>query len=175
MAWDDTLVERLRYYIYDLDSTAYVWTELQLEKFLAIAAINVFTELEDWETSIGGPYTVYTNLSGSGMITPDPVSNGPAALGNMIVAKAGCIIAGAELKKLGVSAGWKVVDDRSTIDGTQAIKAGADTVKRYCEEYTSIVDDFKRGNRAAGQSILSPYASANYASFMYPFRTIAGR
>lgn len=168
MAWDDVLVERLRFYIYDLDATDYTWTDLQLEKFLAIAAINVFNELTDWTTEIGGPYTVSTNLSGPNMITPDPVSVGPAALGNMIVAKAGCLIAGAELKKLGASAGWKVVDDRSTIDGTNAIKAGADTVKRYCDNYNDIMDDFKRGNRAAGQSVLSPYMPADGSPFIFP-------
>jgi hypothetical protein len=157
MAWNTILVERLRYVIYDLDATAYVWTDAQLEKFLAIAAINVFTELLDWTTEIGGEYTVYTEETGVDMIDPDPVSNGPQALGNMIVAKAACIIAKAELKKIGTTAGWKVVDDKSTIDGSNAIQAAKDNAEHMCSNYDDIVEDFKRGNRAAGHSILTPY------------------
>lgn len=162
--WDEILVERLRYYILDIDATDYTWTDEQLEKFLAIAAINVFNSLENWTTTLNGPYTVYTNLSGSGMIIPDPVSNGPLALGNMIVAKAACIIAQADLKKAGATGGWKIVDDRSTIDGTKSIEAAADTAKKYCEAYESIVNEFKRGNRYAGYAILTPYSSDNSIS-----------
>ena len=52
--WDDILVERLRYYIFDLDSSNYSWTDLQLQKFLAISSIDVLSDLTKYD--VGGPY-----------------------------------------------------------------------------------------------------------------------
>jgi hypothetical protein len=179
MAWNTTLVERLRYIISDLDSSDYVWTDAQLEKFLAIAMIDVQMQLAGWETEIGGPYTVYTQLSGSDMITPDPVDNGPAALGNLMVLGAACYIGRSELKKLGKEGGWKIVDDRSTIDGTKAVENAAQVAKDYCASYKDALDAFKAGEGASGGNglaVLSPYASANggwrgFYSYYRPHRS----
>ena len=161
MSWDIVLVERLRYVINDLDATAYTWTDLQLQKFLAIAAINVLTDLEKWAAKLNGPYTVNTSVSGPSMITPDPVDNGPMALGNLMVIKAACVIAMSEAKKIGNTAGWKIVDDRSSIDGTKAIDHAFTHKKSICEDYSMALKDYKSGNQFAGYAILSPYQSPN--------------
>jgi hypothetical protein len=172
MAWNTVLVERLRYVISDLDDTDYIWTDLQLEKFLAIAMIDVMSRLAGWETEMGGPYTVSTNLSGSDMISPDPISGGPAAVGNLMVLGAACFIGRSELKKLGKEGGWKITDDRSTIDGTKAVENAAAVAKDYCESYAEAVTAFKSGetaNGGNGLAVLSPYASANGWRGLYSY------
>lgn len=170
MAWNTVLVERLRYVISDLDDSDYVWTDLQLEKFLAIATIDVITQLKGWESDINGPYTVSTNLSGSDMISPDPIDNGPSALGNLIVLSAACFIGRSELKKLGKEGGWKIVDDRSTIDGTKAVENAAQVAKDYCESYKAAISAFKSGislDGNFGKAILSPFTSPNSYQGLY--------
>jgi hypothetical protein len=164
MYWNTTLVERLRYYIGDLDITAYEWTDGQLEKFLAIAAITVTTDLLHWETVINGPYIINTSLSGSGMIVPDPVDNAPAGFSNLIVFQAACLMARSNVKKSAAQgAGWKIIDDRSTIDGTNVIDALISISDDYCSSYSMTLKEFKEGNKYAGHSVLSPYASPNHS------------
>lgn len=163
MAWNTILVERLRFYINDLDSSSYKWTDVQLEKFLAISAIDVTTELQNWQSTINGPYTITTNSSGSNLITPDPVENAPAGFSNLIVAKAGCRIQMSDVIRLTAQgAGWKIVDDRSTIDGTQALVASKETARNYCESYQKMLLEFRSGNRYVGNAILTPYVSPNF-------------
>lgn len=169
MAWDTVLVERLRYYIYDLDSTNYTFTDLQLQKFLAISTINVVNDLIGYEAYIGGPYSVDTSTSGSNMINPDPINASGSVIGfsNLIVAQSACIIGQAELKRMNAQgAGWKVVDDRSTIDGTKALDASQNIARTYCEAYSDILNEFKMGNRHAGLAILSPYNSPNGSRYV---------
>lgn len=168
MAWDTELVERLRYVINDLDSTAYTWTNTQLQKYLAVSASDVFNDLQQYSTVIGSGYSVSLSASGVNMITPDPLDSGAPALSNLIVFKAACLIARGDLKKAGITAGWKVVDDRSTIDGSKAIEGYKEAVTNYCGAYTDTLNEFRRGNQYAGSAILSPYASAN-GSIAYTF------
>lgn len=164
--WDDILVERLRYYIYDLDSSNYSWTDLQLQKFLAISAIDVFGQLIEYTDEIGGSFTINTSLSGPSMISPDPVSTCPAIVTNMIVTRAACLISQQEYKKLlGQGAGWKVVDDRSTIDGTSALEATKNQADYYCQGYSEMLMDFKKNYQFIGSAILSPYTKGLYPRF----------
>lgn len=168
MAWNDVLVERLRYWINDLDPTDYNWTDLQLEKFLAIGTINVVTDLIGFDAVIGGPYTINTKLSGSGMIVPDPVDTSKIpGFGNLIVMNAGYIMASAELKKLGASAGYRITDDKSTFDGTKAIEVAVDVRDNYSKAYKDALMEFRKGNVNAGFAILSPYSSANFSRGMW--------
>lgn len=163
MAWDTTLVENLRYWINDLDVTAYTWTDTELKKFLCIAAINVIQiDLLGFESLINGPYTIDVSAT---TISPDPTADATNGFSNLIVMKAACIIARAELKELGSSAGYKIVDDRSTFDGTQALGVARDIAKDYCGAYGETLIAFKQGNVNAGQAILSPYSSANDNTF----------
>lgn len=157
MAWDTVLTERLRYIINDFDATAYKYTDAQLKKFLVISASLVVTELPDWADTLGS-YTIDTS---AGTISPDPVETSPSGFSNLIVLKAACIIGRAELKLIGATGGWKIVDDRSTIDGTNAVKSAKDTADTLCGAYNDTLDDFKKGNSMAGEAIFGPYASSN--------------
>ena len=161
MSWDTELVERLRYVINDLDPTDYTWTDVQLQKYLAIATINVLNDLAQYGSVIGTGYAVNVSATGSTMITPDPTASSSIGFSNLIVFQAACIIARGDLKKAGKTGGWKIIDDRSTIDGTSSIQGAKDIVDDYCGAYAATLAEFKRGNQFAGQAILSPYASAN--------------
>jgi hypothetical protein len=168
MAWNTVLVERLRYVIHDLDPTNYAWTDVQLEKFLAVSAIHVINDLSKWSDVIGGTYIVNTEATGAAMITPDPLANGSNIFGNLIVIKAACVIANSELRKIGKTGGWKITDDKSTIDGTKAVDVAKNIAKDYCSAYESAIKEFKLGNLPAGQAILSPYASPNAYPYSFP-------
>lgn len=166
--WNDILVERLRYLINDLDSENYTYTDLQLEKFLTVSATLVLHDiLPSYASSFSVTYTINTNLSGTDMISPDPVINGPHGFVNLILIKSACLIANAELKKTGAEGGWKIIDDRSTIDGTKAVEAAKDTQKTFCAGYAEALKEFKNGNRFAGWAILSPYSSPNNTRYTY--------
>lgn len=161
MAWETELVERLRYVINDFDSSAYRFTDTQLQKYLAVGTIQVLTDLSQYSSVIGSGYSVNVSTSGSAMITPDPTESESLGFSNLIVFQAACLIARGDAKKAGILGGWKIVDDRSTIDGSQSIKSANDSVNNYCGAYAATLTEFKHGNRYAGSAILSPYASAN--------------
>ncbi len=160
MGWETVLVERLRYYINDLDAADYDWTDAQLQKFLAIATIDVINATSRWSSTVGS-YTVDTSATGAAMISPDPLSSSVAAFSNLIVLRAACIIAKSEFKRASkeTGAGWKITDDRSTIDGTKAIDASKQIAGDYCGSYEEALADFKSGNRYAGYAILTPFTS----------------
>lgn len=156
MAWDTTLVTRLRYMIHDLDPSNYTWTDSQLKTFIAIAAVYTFEDLSPFELDYGGPYTVDTDIPS---ISPDPVST--PIISNIILLKAACIIATSELKKANASGGWKIVDDRSTIDGTQNVKSAKEIADNYCKSYTDAFNAYLQGNTSIIQAILSPYTDGS--------------
>jgi len=159
--WDDILVERLRYYIFDLDSSNYSWTDLQLQKFLAISSIDVLSDLTKYD--VGGPYSIDTSISGPEMITPDLVANAPAIVTNLVTVRAACLISQQEYRRLlAQGAGWKVTDDRSTIDGSNALNASKDQANYYCTAYTNMLVDFKTNNQYGGSAILSPYSKDGF-------------
>lgn len=158
--WDQILVERVRYLINDIDSDDYTWLDADIEKFLAISATYVQTDLKQWLSTIGGPYSIHTELSGPDMITPDPVATSED-FSSLIVAKASCMLITSETKKAGITGGWKIVDDKSTIDGTQSLLHQIKMRDSYCKDYTDAIEAFKMGNRMIGRAILSPYASPN--------------
>lgn len=157
MSWNISLVENLRYHIGDIDASSYVWSDGQLEKFLAIAAVYVLQDLSEWESSMGGPYSIDTTVPS---ITPDPTVAGPSILGNLIVLKAGCLIANAELKKNSQTYGWKITDDKSTLDGTQVVANMQSVAKSYCEAYSDAIEQYKLTGRFTGEAIFGPYASS---------------
>lgn len=152
MAWDTELVLRLRYTINDIDSAIY--TDNQLKTFICLATIYVNTDVSGYEDYSGGPFTVsLTDLT----ITPDPSTTD--IVGNIIVAKAACIIAMAEYKKRGISGGWKITDDRSTIDGTEGLKSAKEVTSLYCNAYQDALGAFLSGSNDVAYAILSPYSN----------------
>lgn len=154
--WDTELVDKLRLIINDLDSTNYTWTDTQLEKFILISLGFLDSELSQWVSITYGPYTIdYTNIT----TDPDPVTIGASqGFQNLIVYRAALIIAGSDLKKLGATAGWKIVDDKSTLDGTQALLYAKQSVDNMKNEFTEALKEFKIGNQTIAESIISPYS-----------------
>lgn len=172
MSWDTELVERLRYVINDIDAADYTYTATQLQKFLAVAAGQVLNDTTQYSSVIGSGYVINVSATGSAMIQPDPLDAGSIGFENLIVFKAACIIARSELKTAGVLGGWKITDDRSTIDGTQSVAAAKDAAASYCSAYTDTLIEFKEGNRYAGHAILSPFSTPEGvpAGYRYSYR-----
>lgn len=169
MSWDTELVDKLRMIINDLDSSNYTWTDSQLKKFIIISASFLDSELSQWTTVTGGPYSFdYTNLT----ISPDPTSSSTNdGFENLIVYRAAMIIAKSDLKKLSLTAGWKIVDDRSTLDGTQALNYAKESVNYFENSFKDALKEFKIGNTTVSEAILSPYSpymgSSYFGYFCY--------
>ncbi len=158
MAWDTTLVTQLRYIINDHDSSNYSWTNDQLKIFICIATMQVDTALGKWQSITLGPYTVDI---ASPTISPDPTLNSaPQGFTNLITFNAALIIATSELKKMGFKAGYKIVDDKSTIDTTGVADALRGVIESMKEIYKDALLEFQRGHAYDGSAILSPYASS---------------
>ena len=127
---------------------------------MAIGAITVINDTSRWSTTVGS-YTVDTSATGAAMISPDPLDSPVPAFSNLIVLQAACIIAKSEFKRASkeTGAGWKITDDRSTIDGTKAIDASKQIASDYCGAYKDALAEFKNGNRYAGYAIMTPFTS----------------
>jgi hypothetical protein len=162
--WDAVLVDRLRYFINDLDLDDPVWTDAQLKKFVMLGMIQTSDTLQRWNV---GPFFFDTIAM---TITPDPLfgGSGTNAFTNLSVIKAASFIAGAELKKLGATAGFKITDDRSSIDTTQVLANLKALKEMYDQMYKDAIKDFQEGNKYAGGGILAPYASSEGYPFFGP-------
>lgn len=162
MSWDNTLVNRLRYYIGDIDSESQVWSNTQLAKFLAISAIDVLSEVSLISTS----FTIDSDVP---TISPDPVTSGSVDSGipALFVLRAAFIISLSEMRRDVAKYGVRIKDDRTSIDGSDAIKGRKDTLEFYRENYEKAVWEWEKGNRAACKAILGPYASADDPNLLY--------
>lgn len=157
MAWDTELVSKLRLVINDLDATSYTWTDNQLKQFIMISLGLLDSELSQWYSVTGGPYTIsFDDIT----INPDPTVVGSSGFNNLIVLQAAVLISQSELKKLNITAGWKIVDDKSTIDGTNALAYGKETYTNYLKLFLEALNSFKvsGGGNVMSEAILSPYA-----------------
>lgn len=149
MAWDTTLVAKLRYIINDYDSTSYTYSDATLEKFILVAASQVLQDIQSGEFAVDFD---------DATIDPDPTSSSDYDwYSALVLLKAACMIARAELKKATLKGGYKVVDDRSTIDTTGAAGAAKESVNSFCGDYKEALDQFRRGNTGAGIAIVGPY------------------
>lgn len=144
MAWSTTLITNLKYYLDPTDLTTY--TDAQLVKFTLLGAAEMFTKLG--LTSYVVDYTAET-------ITPDPESD--TGLSALIVVNTAIIIIRGEIRKHAFTAGFKVSDDRSTVDGAEALKALKDLLKMYMDMLGKAVTDYQRGINPVYTAILSPY------------------
>lgn len=145
MAWTSSLTEQLRYYLNDADSTNY--SDARLSKFIAISAFELISKLE-----LTSSYTVNITVPS---ISPDPETD--AGFSSLIVLNAAIIIIRQEIKQLALSAGYRVVDDRSSIDGSEALKAMKDLLKSYQDNYDKAEQGYLLGDNNIGRAILSPY------------------
>lgn len=150
MAWDTTIVNKLRYVIGDYDSTAYIYASADLEKFLLVAASQVLFDLESSDFVV--------NFD-SETITPDPTSDSAYLwFENFMILKAACLIVKAQLRAASLKGGYKIVDDRSTIDTTGAVGSAKESVKSFCEDYEDALEKaLQYGAGAAGVGIFGPY------------------
>jgi len=160
MAWNNTLVDRLRYYIGDIDTDSQAWSNTQLAKFLAISAIDVLSEVPLITTT-------FTIDSDTPSISPDPVTTSSIDSGipALFVLRAAYIISLSEMRKDVAKYGVRIRDDKTTIDGSGAISGRHDTLKLYRENYEKAVWEWEKGNHAACKAILGPYSSADNPQF----------
>lgn len=157
MAWTTTLVTRLRYFIGDY-TAPYTYTNEVLQFMLAISSIEILETYSDW--NIDGPYTIDTDTPS---ISPDPTrSTVPAAIGNLIVLRAALLINDSEIRTSSSSAGYKIVDDRSTIDTTSVVDSLKIKSKLWNDSYAQARKDFESGNMFAGGAVLQPYNSISF-------------
>lgn len=162
MAWDTELPFELRFLINDLDANNYTYTDDQLKSFLVVSTRQVTAGLgPGWNSYIGGPYTI--NASGM-TISPDPTDPTiPVGLANLILLKAACIIGRSEQKSSAAAGGWKIVDDKSVIDGTATVKGAKESADSFCQSYEDMLYQFEAGNiNATMQAILTPFSSYDF-------------
>lgn len=137
------LAEILLYY---LDSTNSEYSNESLSKFLAVAANEVF-----FDTGI----TNYTVNITDASISPDPTTD--QSLSALLVLKAAVVAVRAEIKKQALVAGYRVTDDKATIDGKAALDALRDLLKEYQKNYDKAMQNYQLGDGQVGLAILSPY------------------
>jgi len=168
MAWDTTIVSLVRYYLNDLDSSAYTWTDDQLKKLIAMSTSIVDTQLAQWTSITLGPYTVNYDTPS---ITSDPTTNGaPGAFVLLIALGAAKIASQSNYKRLSVTGGYKIQDDRSSIDNTAGLNASKLALDDMLSAYKEALSAFREGNMPAALAILTPYSSPNFYPFGYPSR-----
>ena len=167
MAWDNTLVDRLRFYIGDIDSDCQVWTNTQLAKLLAISAVDVLSEVSLISTS----FTIDTETPS---ISPDPVTDTSidSGISALFVLRAAYVVSLSEMRKDVSKYGVRIRDGQTSIDGSDAIKGRKDVLLMYKDNYEKAVWEWEKGNRAACRAILGPYSSADNPQFPadYGFR-----
>lgn len=156
MAWDTELTLYLRYIINDIEED--VWTDVQLQTFLGIAAIIVGSDLSQW----GVPSFSYNPVTN--ILTPDPTDDEYSdIIGMLIVVRAACLIATSEMKRAAAQSGFIVVDDKSKIETKGLLESAKTAADKYCSDYTTSVQDFQKSNAFSGakhaRAILTPYAS----------------
>jgi hypothetical protein len=155
MAWDTTLVNRLRFYIHDIDASTQSYTDSTLAKYLAISVIDVASDVYLIDTT----FTVNTD---DPSISPDPTSSSvPQGIANLFVLRAAMLIAMGEMRRDVAKYGIKVKDDMTSYDATGAMKGRAEVFKSYEENYQKTKWEWEKGNKAAGKAILGPYSSAD--------------
>lgn len=143
--WTITLTEQLRYYLNDADSVTY--SDARLSKFIAFAALELvgrFGLTSNYSVNITTP-----------SITPDPEDD--PSFASLLVLKAAEIVLRNEIKQLAITAGYKVTDDRSSIDGANALKAYKDLLDMYSDNCDKAESAYAMGNGGIGIAILSPY------------------
>jgi hypothetical protein len=163
MAWDTTITSLVRYLINDLDSSNYTWTDTQIKKFILISTSLVDAQLAKWTSITGGPYIIdFDNLT----ITPDPTTaSSSAAFITLIAINASSVMLRADYKRLTVQSGWKIIDDRSTIDGTGMLSGAKQSYEDMHKAYLDAIEAFQVGNAPQALAILSPYISPEHLPY----------
>lgn len=151
--WETELVTLLRLIIDDMDPTAYRYTDERLGIVVINSAVLVLLDLR-FQTD----YII--NLDG-GTITPDPADKAAGTRDdtflNLTVLRAACFIDTAETRTaskqaIDIQDGSSRISLKGTLDGRlKLLEIGP------CAAYTEARDEYRAGNRSAGQAILGPY------------------
>ena len=156
MALNSDLVTQFRILINDNDVTQ-SWTDTQLSQFLCIGASQLNAYLLGLEISF---VISFSDL----LITPDPHDT---ALTNPIVEqllllKSAENLNDAEIKKLYASSGYKISDDKSTIDTTSMSKSLESRGKMYKGRFETLLMWYLRNSRGDGCAVATPFLNAGY-------------
>lgn len=155
MTWSVDLVKVLRYYINDID-VPQSFTDENLRIFILIGISQLQTSLQGID--IGGPYTIDFDAA---TISPDPcsqVTDDNTAFLNLIVLAAACILIRADLNKKSARFGFRITDDRSTIDAKDMLSIMKDQSKEFCKSYEAGLSEFKKTKGRGCKFILSPFS-----------------
>lgn len=168
MAWDTTITSLVRYLTNDLDATNYTWTDTQIKKFILVSVAMLDAQLSGWTSITMGPHTIdFDALT----LSPDPTTSGaPSAFVTLIAMGAATTMLRADYKRLSLKAGWKIVDDRTTLDGTNVLAGANKSYSDMFDAYTDALKAFQSGNTTTALAILSPYSSPNHWPFAGGFR-----
>lgn len=155
MAIAASTILQLRVIINDPASTA--WNDTQLSQFISVAASQVNAYLQ----GIGPTFSVdFTNLT----ITPDLSDRTQVndMAEQLVLLLAASIINDSEVKSLYSTAGYKIIDDKSTIDTTQLIRGLTERRKLYQTRFDDLMKQYRWGQRGEGIGILTPFNNATY-------------
>jgi hypothetical protein len=143
MSWTTVLANQLKYVLDDSNTEDY--DNIRLSKFIAIAATQVFSDLNL------NNFVVDTEEPS---ISPDPTSEKFAPL---LVIKAAEIVLRQEYKRMSRSAGIKITDDRSSLDGGKYLDVLKDLIDGYKKQYDDTKKSYQLGAGNIGQAIMGPY------------------
>ena len=147
MSWDTEWAPILLRYLDDSNTVDY--TTSRLNYFLAMAMFEVVPQI-----SLRSTYTIDITTPS---ISPDPAQDN--SLGSLVILKAATILLRSEIKKLAVVAGYSIRDDKSTIDGKEALNTLREMLKNYEENYERALQGYRLGAGHIGRAILSPYTA----------------
>lgn len=159
MAWDTELVTLLRSIIGDIDTGSPSYTDSKLQSIILASA----QFLEDLE--FNHDYIVDID---SNTLSPDPTT-GTKDNGfiNLVVLKAACILANAELQRRSSQA-VAIKDGPSSIDGKGIIATLQDWADRMCKGFQSAELEHRLGAVNPGQAIIGPHRT-EYSGYSYPY------
>lgn len=143
MAWTTSLVNSLRYYLGSPDISEY--SDIALQTFLVYGAAEAIAD-----TPVNGYTADFSVLN----ISPDPETN--SGISQLILLKAQIIIIRGEIRRYSRTAGYKITDDRSTIDGTSHLNALKDLLKQLEKDYTNAQTSYGSGDGRVYRAIIAP-------------------
>lgn len=147
---------QLRILINDND-IAQTYTDTQMSQFLCVGAAQLNSYLMGIGPTFTIDFTAYT-------VTPDPSDSTlvDQSAEQLLLLLTASVINDSEIKKLYASAGYKIVDDKSTID-TSAMLAGLKTRQTmYKLRFDELLRQYKLGNRTLGLAVGTPFDGATY-------------
>lgn len=155
MALHADLITQFRIIINDIGVTP-TWSDTQLSQYLCIAA----SQLNGYLTGI-----ISFTISFSGLtIVPDPHDSSlvDPTIEQLLLLKAAENLNDSEIKSAYASAGYKIVDDKSTIDTTTLVKSLSERRKMYSSRFDNLLRRYLLNNRTPGLGVATPFLDATY-------------